>query len=763
MSFVIENPQEFANTLGVQRVVTIQSLKNTVGVMHGESVRSEGYYVKGDCEPLSYYWDSSSTLSDNGYDVNHPGLIIQPNNVAVGRWIASRPKHINVRWFGASPNKTNNTPYMQAALKVAMSNQDYWPPDVYIPGGSYTCTEPIILKRNNPSDTNAQGFSLKLRGEAGFPYGIGYPLGIGHTRLNFTNNDTFAIGVVHGKGVRFESMYITGKNWVNFTTARDAFLAPDSAYVVNGCRNNSKSPYSGFVVDPFTASAHVPDVDKYPGLSSYYPETWTGGGSTDISWRDVRVEGFCANWCLSPNGKTQNCEIIELDKCRGERCYTNIGIGQLQSRSVVIRDFTCWGNTLYWINGSAYGQGGGQLPNIYGGNFAGAVKYLFESGASVSSVAVHGLFCETIYALGRTASETTSFFGCIFKFSPPVINSFATAMTVIYSTRKVNFFGCTLITSANAPDTKPLSFFVRDLHFYGCSFDCPPVNLNDDLCHHSGSHFRHFGDGVNGNNFENGAVLHHVPYANMNRYYVAPGQQFVFPDGSNYGRVITNRANKTYRTENIEGSTVNLTVNSNGQTATFISANPQRWQLNSRNAVPVMIFKLTKDEWNNNIYPVAYVKSVVGNVVTLNNVPWQLESGNYLIQQMLPYRLHEPSIGTTTNGSNIITNVISFTALSAVWQVGDNISGTGIPVGSYVVARDLVNRTLTLNQNCVANGITDLFDAPYEGRARSATVPTRMGWTKGELIDDTTGATNGWRCITSGTFGSSSEPVFVAR
>lgn len=763
MSIIIENPQETANILGVQRVVTIKSLKNMVGTVNGENVRAEGYYEKGDCEPLSYYWHSSSTLPDNGYDAEHPGLVIQPNNVTVGRWIAARRKHINVRWFGASPSLPNNAPYIQAAIKVAIANQDFWPPNVYIPGGSYTCTHAIILKRNNPSDITAQGFSVKIRGEDGFPYGIGYPLGIGHTRLNFTHNDTFGFGIVHGKGVRFESMYITGRNWVNFATARDAFLATDSAYIVNGCRNNSKSPYAGFCIDPFTASANVPDIDKYPGMSEYYPASWTGGGSTDISFRDVRVEGFACNWCLSPNGRTQNCEIIELDKCRGERCYANIAIGQLQSRSVVVRDFTCWGNTLYWIDGSSYGQGGGQLPNIYGGNFAGAVKYLFNSGATVSSVAVNGLFCETIYSLGRVASETTSFFGCIFKFSPPIANSFTTAMTTIFSTRKVNFFGCTLIHSANLPDTKPLVFFVRDLHFYGCSFDCPPINMNDDLCHHSGSTFRHFGDGVNGNNFENGGVLHHVPYINMNRYYVAPGQQFVFPDGGNYGRVVTNRASKTYKTENVEGTTVDLVVNSVDQTATFTSVNPQRWQLTNRNAVPVMIYKLTKDEWNNNVYPVAYVKSVVGNVVTLHGVPWQLISGRYLIQPMLPYRLHEPSIGTITNGSNLITNIRSFSPLSAVWQIGDNISGTGIPAGSYVVARDLVARTITLNQNCVANATIDLFDAPYEGCARSATMPTTMGWTRGELVDDITGATNGWRCVISGTFGSGQDPVFVAR
>lgn len=760
-------PQKIANSLSVQRVVTISSLKGVAGTVDGETVRTEGYYTLGDCEPLSFFWSASSTLADNGQSSSLPGIVIQPTGVSgSGRWIAARPKHINVRWFGASPSVANNAPLIQQACKVAIANQDLFPPDVYIPGGTYTCTEAIILKRNNPSDTTPQGFSLKLRGEAGFPYGIGYPLGVGHTRLDFTHNDTFGIGIVHGKGVRFESMYVTGRNWVNFLETTDAFIAADSEYVVNGCRNNQFSPYAGFCIDPFAATANVSDPDKYPGLSAYYPATWSIGGSTDISWRDVRVEGFVCNWCLSPNSQTQNCEIMEIDKCRGERCFSNIAIGQLQSRSIVVRDFTCWGNTLYWIDGSGYGQGGGQLPNVYGGNFAGAVKYLFRSGATVSSVAVHGLFCESVYSIGRVASETTSFFGCIFKFSPPltIIGArFTTCFTTLFSSRKASFFGCTLIHSQNAPDTRPLSFAVRDLHFYGCAFDCPPVNLNGDLCHHSGSTFRHFVDGVNGGNFENGGIIHHSPLINMNRYYVAPGQQFQYAEGSGFGRTMTNKALSSYRSENVEPGSVALTVTAEGQTATFTSINPQRWQLTGRAAVPVMIFQSTADEFGNNLFPVAYVSSVVGSTVTLKGVPRQLASGTYLIQPMLPYKLHEPCIGTTASGSATITNVRCASAVTSVWQVGDSIQGTGIPVGSYVTARDNTAKTITLNQNCTANGTVDLFDAPYEARSRSAAVPTTLGWTRGELIDDSTGATNGWRCTASGTFGSGTDPTFATR
>ncbi len=179
---------------------------------------------------------------------------------------------------------------------------------------------------------------------------------------------------------------------------------------------------------------------------------------------------------------------------------------------------------------------------------------------------------------------------------------------------------------------------------------------------------------------------------------------------------------------------------------------------------PVLIQNNLLNEFGTNNNITSYVASVVSNTVTLGGLPPQMTTGTYDVYSMLPFRWHENCIGDTTNGSATITNVRCVSSVLTVWRVGDMISGAGIPIGTYVVARDNTAKTITLSQNATATATSvDLFDAVVRCTARATAVPTTRGWTRGDLVDDSTGATNGWRCTASGTFGSGTDPTFAAR
>lgn len=761
-------PQKIANSLSVQRVVTISSLKGVAGTVDGETVLAEGYDVRGDCEPLSYYWDADSVLADDGVDSTHPGLIIQPTGVSgAGRWVARRPSYINVKWYGAKGNNVqDDQPYIQRACYEAIHRYTLWPSEVFIPGGTYVIGSGILLKKDLNGDKEPEAFSLYIRGEGGFPYNA-----TGYTQLRCTHNDTFCFGAQLAKGLVIQSLLITGQNNITFTSSYDAFTSPESEYVVNGCRDNTYSPYTAICIDPFGRTGIVAEADRYPGYSAEYTPAHGQGGSTDVKIEQCRIEKFVCAFCFSPNGYTLNAEQIELNRCRIDYCKVGIAPCQLQSRSVRIYDMTMWTFVLYMVNCSLYGQGSGQVPYLEGCNIAGNVKYCFYANSTVSTVQINAFFAESFYSLGRISTDAVSFVGCMLKWALPTTTN-ASALTMFSTDKQVTFRDCTLIHSSNPPTTMPLKISASRMRFYGCTLDAPVQNSDPqvDNVHYDNCFFRNFTTSADGQNsqYSSGGRIITNAFAGKNGMPIAPGQeiQLQFPDAASvrqYGKIYRNVAH-TQRIENVAGGNSTLTINNANQTATFTAAIPIRWDITTRGSCPIVMFNLRTDEFGTSVYPCGFVSNVSGSVVTLTGLPVGLTDGAYAIQTIMPYRWHEPCIGTTTNGSAIITNVRCETAVTSVWRVGEMISGAGIPVGTFVTARDNTAKTITLSQNATAtaSGI-DLYDAPLICRAFAPAQPATGAWTKGDLIDDTTGATNGWRCTGSGTFGSGTDPTFATR
>lgn len=127
-------------------------MKGTAGTADGELAYLLGYTNRGDGGGGTFYWDSTSGLTDNG------GTIFEVSPSTPGRWIRNIDGNIiNVLWFGASGNPAqNSTTALQNAVAVANAYSVTSPdpgtsyygnkPTLYFPRGDrYTCTSTLNI------------------------------------------------------------------------------------------------------------------------------------------------------------------------------------------------------------------------------------------------------------------------------------------------------------------------------------------------------------------------------------------------------------------------------------------------------------------------------------------------------------------------------------------------------------------------------------------------------------------------------------------
>ena len=113
-------------------VATIDDLKVLNG---GNTVEVLGYYTKGDGGGGTFYWDSTSTETDNG------GTVIQATGVTTGRWKRVYSGDINIKWFGAKDDETND---ITALANNILNTYD----NLYIPHGDFRVDGSIIVPSN---------------------------------------------------------------------------------------------------------------------------------------------------------------------------------------------------------------------------------------------------------------------------------------------------------------------------------------------------------------------------------------------------------------------------------------------------------------------------------------------------------------------------------------------------------------------------------------------------------------------------------------
>lgn len=98
----------------VQSFNSIAALRLRSGTAIANAAKTLGYYSAGDGGGNSFYWDGTSTATDNG------GTVIKPTAVSgAGRWLATDTTSVNVCQFGAyGDDSADDTTAVQAALSA---------------------------------------------------------------------------------------------------------------------------------------------------------------------------------------------------------------------------------------------------------------------------------------------------------------------------------------------------------------------------------------------------------------------------------------------------------------------------------------------------------------------------------------------------------------------------------------------------------------------------------------------------------------------
>lgn len=109
-------------------VSSIAALKQIIGESNS-LVTLLGFHHPNDGGGGQFYYDDSATINPND------GTVIKPEGATVGRWIRLYSGQVNVRWFGAKGDSSDDTNAFVSLRQVTS--------DIYLYGGIYLLNSPI--------------------------------------------------------------------------------------------------------------------------------------------------------------------------------------------------------------------------------------------------------------------------------------------------------------------------------------------------------------------------------------------------------------------------------------------------------------------------------------------------------------------------------------------------------------------------------------------------------------------------------------------
>lgn len=643
---------------------------------------------------------------------------------------------VSARDFGAVGAGEESSARDTAALQAAIDHCVRTGAKLFIPAGVYKLTDTLRAYRlvlnpeahagrpqSSPFDRRVFApFSLEIMGERG-AFGIA-----GNDTVFVTSfADRPALVIQGGAGVTISRLTIEGLNDYLLEDGDALALLDDRTFVASLCRDGDNrrpaakdnaihSPYAAVVIDPYGAGGPPAD-GGYPGHEDDYHRN--GLPSRDVALEQCSFSRFVVGVLVSPSGSPRRAERVTLSDCAFERHKVCVAVCQGTSADVCLRNARASG-CLFFVSTCSYGDGApsAEAPAIRGAVVESA-KYLFNVNAPDQSVIVEGLGCAETLSLGFVESAygadqpTLTFVGCTFDLvqtSPAIDNHLA-------SSAGVRFVGCSF---ASSDPTLPLRFCnVGPLAFASTAFlnagtDGAGLHAPDpsEVC------FVGF-ESLEKVTFEDCNVgdrslpsqimvldrVHRTSrMSSLNRTYVLPGSLIIAADTSAAPMEVSAEAKDIALT----GVFLKRDPRAPGE-VTFTAPDPSVLKPGdlvfaaSPGFVPEHYGTARRSRGVCGV-----VKSIMGGTVRLGSVVKSLPEGRADLSVRYFPRLHLPSTGTTTAGSDVITDVTN----ARTWRQHDRISGAGIPEGAYIV--DLVQpgaSRLRISKPATASGNARLYDA----------------------------------------------------
>lgn len=192
--YYVPKNAEIESTLAFDSIADMRAITTTPE--NNAVYTLSGYYAPGDGGGGDFYWDSTSTETDNG------GTIIKVTAITTGRWKRQYENHVVwLEWFGI-----NNTDALQNCYDVLENTGGF-----IFSGSEYTITSDIIIP-NTPTTLSDQNTMpvIKLIG-----FGFGVTFKAGADNLNMFNLPG-GLGE-YNANIWFENLVIDGEGFTGIT------------------------------------------------------------------------------------------------------------------------------------------------------------------------------------------------------------------------------------------------------------------------------------------------------------------------------------------------------------------------------------------------------------------------------------------------------------------------------------------------------------------------------------------------------------------
>jgi hypothetical protein len=645
---------------------------------------------------------------------------------------------ISARDFGAIGAGDDSITRDTAGLQAAIDHCVRTGAKLFIPAGVYKLTDTLRIYRlsltpdahplsgrapSTPFDRRVFApFSLEIMGERS-AFGIAG----NDTMLLATFADRPALVVQGGSGVTISRLTVEGLN--DYLLEDDDFLAllDDRTFLSALCRDGDNrrpaapdnaicSPYAAVVIDPYGAGG-LPADGGYPGHEDDYHRN--GLASAGVTLERCTFSRFVVGVLVSPSGAARRAERVTLGDCAFEHHKVAVAVCQGTSDDVILRNLRCTGS-LFFVSTCSYGDGApsAEAPSIRGAVVE-STKYLFNVNAPDRGALVEGLSCTQTLGLGFIESAygadqpTLTFVGCTFD----IVQTSPALDTHLTSSASVRFVGCSFTSSDRG---LPIRFCnVGPLAFSSCAFldagtDPGGYAAPDpsEVC------FVGF-ESLEKVTFEECNVgdrslpsqimvldrVHRTSrISSLNRTYVLPGSLIIAADMSAAPMEVSAEAKDLA----LHGVTLRRDPRAPGE-VTFTAPDPSA--LKPGDLVFASMGGFVPEHYGTarrSRGVCGVIKNILGATVRLASVVKSLPEGLQDLSVKYFPRLHLPSTGTTTAGSDVITEVTN----ARTWRQHDRISGLGIPEGAYVADPVPAGATrLRLSKPTARTGNTRLWDA----------------------------------------------------
>src|SRR5579863_1481568 len=287
----------------------------------------------------------------------------------------TRLSQISVKSFGAVGDGRHDD---IAAFEAARDYVIGLPAVLVIPAGTYLISRPLLLQYivngvNKYFTIHMKGTLPNKSASASYLSNIicGYKSGYG-------------IGIQFGRGIVIENITITGQYMLPYrVTNLNIGILKFSDWIDPAITDTRNNPYAGISIDP--------------NLN----QGGTRGGTSDVTIRNCGIIQWMVGIALSPNGFTQNAEIINIDDDQFQACRVAVAVCQDQSKTVKIEGLKIWASCHTVVDGLHYGAGtGGGSVFCDNWNIAGNCNQLFYITTSRFPLSASRIYSESIFRIG---------------------------------------------------------------------------------------------------------------------------------------------------------------------------------------------------------------------------------------------------------------------------------------------------------------------------------------------------------------------------